>query len=69
MHFDITFGSQVVESSSLVSVLFREALNHPYISLFHILARLVFLSLLYLFSGTPYLLRISGVTLGWEELK
>ena len=30
-HFDITFGLQVVESSSLVSLLFREAFNHPYI--------------------------------------
>ena len=34
---DITFGLQVVESSSLVSVLFREALSHPYISFFHLL--------------------------------
>ena len=37
MHLDITFGLQVVESSSLVSVLFREALNHPYISFFRLL--------------------------------
>ena len=35
MHLDITFGLQVVESSSLVSVLFREAFSHPYISIFH----------------------------------
>ena len=34
MHFDITFGLQVVESSSLVSVLFREVLNHHYIYFF-----------------------------------
>ena len=34
---DFTFGLQVVESSSLVSVLFREALSHPYISFFHVL--------------------------------
>ena len=27
----MTFGFQVVESSSLVSVLFREAFSHPYI--------------------------------------
>ena len=33
-HLDITFGLQVVESSSLVSILFREAFNHPYISFF-----------------------------------
>ena len=36
-HLDITFGLQVVESSSLVSVLFREAFNHPYISFFRLL--------------------------------
>ena len=36
-HLDITFGLQVVESSSLVSVLFREVFNHPYISFFHLL--------------------------------
>ena len=36
-HLDITFGLQLVESSSLVSVLFREAFNHPYISFFHLL--------------------------------
>ena len=29
--------SQIVESSSLVSVLFREAISHPYISFFHLL--------------------------------
>ena len=27
-HLDITFGLQLVESSSFVSVLFREAFNH-----------------------------------------
>ena len=31
------FNSQIVESSSLVSVLFREAIGHPYISFFHLL--------------------------------
>ena len=36
-HLDITFGLQLVESSSLVSVLIREAFNYPYISIFHIL--------------------------------
>ena len=29
--------SQIVESSSLVSVLFREAISHPYISFFRLL--------------------------------
>ena len=28
-HFDITLGLQVVESSPLVSVLFRDAFSHP----------------------------------------
>ena len=31
------FYSQILESSSLVSVLFREAISHPYISFFHLL--------------------------------
>ena len=31
------FYSQIFESSSLVSVLFREAISHPYISFFHLL--------------------------------
>ena len=35
-HVDITFRLQVVECSSLVSVLFREVFNHPYISFFHL---------------------------------
>ena len=35
-HLDIT-GLQLVESSPLVSVLFREVFNHPYISIFHLL--------------------------------
>ena len=29
---------RVIESSSLVPVLFREVFSHPYISLFHLLA-------------------------------
>ena len=35
MHLDIFFRLQEVKSSSLVSVLFREAFNHLYISFFH----------------------------------
>ena len=34
MHLDITFGLQLVESSSLVSVTFREASNYRYVSFF-----------------------------------
>ena len=37
MHLDITFGLQVVESSSLVSVPFKKVFSHPYISFFHLL--------------------------------
>ena len=33
----LLFRLQVVESSSLVSILFREALSHHYISFFHLL--------------------------------
>ena len=36
-NLDIIFGLQVVESSSLVSVVFREAFSHPYISFLHLL--------------------------------
>ena len=35
-HLDITFGLQVVERSSLVSILFREKFSLPYISYFHL---------------------------------
>ena len=41
-HLDMTFGLLVVESSSLVSVLFREAFNHPYISFFQLLVNSFF---------------------------
>ena len=33
----MSFKLQVVDSSSLVSVLFREEFSHPYISFFHLL--------------------------------
>ena len=36
-YLDVTFGMQVVESFSLVSVLFREAFSHPYIPYFDLL--------------------------------
>ena len=54
MYFDITFRLQVLESLSLISVLFREAFSHPYISFFHSLVNgfsmtsySIFLSTLY----------------------
>ena len=33
----LTIGLQVVESTSLVSLLYREVFNHSYISFFHLL--------------------------------
>ena len=41
----ITFGLQVC-SSSLVSILFREAFNHPYISFFHLLVNVFFVMII-----------------------
>ena len=59
-HLDIIFGLQVVESSSLVSVLFREAFSHSYISFFHLLVNGFLLLVSILFSLTLYLLLIGG---------
>ena len=49
MHLDITFGLQLVESSSLVSLLFREAFSHPYISFFYLLVNGFSVIILHLF--------------------
>ena len=54
------FYSQIVESSSLVSVLFREAINHPYISFFHLLVNSFSVTSLSTFSKTPYLYYTGG---------
>ena len=43
-YLDITFGLQIVESSSLVSVLFREVFNHFYISFFHLLVNVFYVT-------------------------
>ena len=49
-HLDITFGLQVVESSSIVSVLFRKHLAIPsYISFFHLFFLLYYKYLCYRF--------------------
>ena len=53
MHLNITFGLHVVEKSSLVSVLFREAFSHSYISFFHLLVN-VFFSVIREYSSTLY---------------
>ena len=47
------FYSQIVESSSLVSVLFREAISHPYIRWFSVTSFRTFLK-------TPYLYYTGG---------
>ena len=52
-HLDITFGLQVVESSSLASVLIKEAFNHPYISFFHLLVN--GFSVIYIYARYGYL--------------
>ena len=48
------FYSQIVESSSLVSVLFREAISHPYISFFHLLVNGFSVTSFRTFLKTPY---------------
>ena len=70
-HLDITFRLHLVESSSLVSVLFREAFNHPYISFFLFTSKRFFCYLFPYFSWTPYLLLIGRryISVGGEELK
>ena len=56
----MTFGLQVVESSSLVSILFREAFNHPTFSFFHLLVTGFLLLVSIFFSRTPKTLLICG---------
>ena len=68
-HLDITFGLQLVESSSLVSVLFREAFNHPYISFFHLLVNGFLLLACILFVGPLPSFNWWVVSVGGEELK
>ena len=52
-HLDITFGLQVVESSSLVSVLFKEAFRHSLVNGFCVTS-------FHTFSRTPYHPYIGG---------
>ena len=58
-HLDITFRLQLVERSSFVSVLVREAFNHPYISFHMFFLLLVSVYIMW----TPY--RIGGLY-RWE---
>ena len=53
------FYSQIVESSSLVFVLFREAISHPYISFFHLLVNGFSVIYTYIWTPTPITLPCS----------
>ena len=54
------FYSQIVESSSLVSVPFQEAISHPCISFFHLLVNVFSVTSFRTFSKTPYLYYTGG---------
>ena len=49
------FYSQIVESSSLVSVLFGEVFSHPYISFFHLLVNGFSVTCVYMSEACMYL--------------
>ena len=55
---------RVIESSSLVPVLFREVFSHPYISFFHLLVNVFFVIYIYMDTTvdhfTPLVLRVRG---------
>ena len=53
------FYSQIVESSSLVSVLFTEAISHPYISFFHLLVNVF--SVPYFFEDPLIIILVGGI--------
>ena len=65
-HLGITFilAYSVVESSSLVSVLFREAFSHPNISFFHLLVNVFCVTSFRTYFADPYLpyIRVSAST-------
>ena len=68
MHLDI--GLQVVESSSLVSILFREAFSHPYVFFFHLLVNGFSITSFCTFFEDPLpSLYWWAVTVGGEKLK
>ena len=54
------FYLQIVESSSLVFELFREAISHPYISFFRSLVNVFSVTSFRTFSKTPYLYYSGG---------
>ena len=66
------FYSQIVESTSLVSVLCLEAISHPYISFFHLLVN-GFSVTSFLEDPLPLLywwaVSVGGEELKWRQLK
>ena len=66
---DIIFGLLLIESSSLVPVLFRDVFSHPFISFFHLLVNVSFVTCFRTFFDDPYILLIGGrYPVGGEEL-
>ena len=68
------FYSQIVERSSLVSLLFQGAISHSYISFFYLLVNGFSVTSFRTFLKTPYLYYTGGryrwaVSVGGEELK
>ena len=64
------FYSQIVESSSLVSVLFREAISHPYISFFYLLVNGFSVTSFRTFvRPLTFIILVGGEELKWHQLK
>ena len=59
-HLDITIKLHIVESSSLVSVLLREAFDNPYIFFFQLLVNGFSVTCFRTFFRIPYLLLMDG---------
>ena len=55
------FYSQIVESSSLVSALFREAISHPYISFFHLLVNGFSVTSFRIFFTLTFIILVGGI--------
>ena len=55
------FYSQIVEISSFVSVLFREAISHPYISFFHLLVTVFSVTGFRTFSPLTFIILVGGI--------
>ena len=60
---------QVVERSSLVSVLFRIAFNHPYFSFFHLLVNIISVTCIYVYCGQKKLNRTLAIDLPFQAVE